>query len=123
MGAVAAVRTRWLCGSEKSPSELVTDEVRRTVTMRAQSQLVVFCFDRCAVGTSNKLTSHARLDAYELVGPVAALDEQNAIELVPEVVVWWTSGTTGWDHMATTQGLHHTQGKRHPSQERHQTRT
>ena len=83
---VAAVRALWLCGTEKCPFDFATDGDSADSENKARMDLLLSFSTADAVDIRSELTRVVRLEADRLVGPVVALAEQNAIDLVRAVV-------------------------------------
>ena len=86
MRVVAAVHALWLCGTEKCPFDFATDGDSANSENKARMDLLLSFSTADAVDIRSELTRVVRLKADRLVGPVVALAEQNAIDLVPAVV-------------------------------------
>ena len=87
MRVVAAVNALRLCGTEKCPCLTSRQTVTRW-TLRIRRGWIYFCPSRplAQVDIPSERTRVVRLEADRLVGPVVALAEQNAIDLVRAVV-------------------------------------
>ena len=85
MRVVAAVHALWLCGTEKCPFDFATDGDSANSENKARMDLLLFFSTAGAVDIRSELTRVVRLEADRLVGPVVALAEQNAIDLVRAV--------------------------------------
>ena len=86
MRVVAAVRALWLCVTEKCPFDFATDGDSANSENKARMDLLLSFSTADAVDIRSELTRVVRLEADRLVGPVVALAEQNAIDLVRAVV-------------------------------------
>ena len=87
MRVVAAVRALWLCGTAKCPFDFATDGGDSADSEnKARSDLFLSFSTAGAVDIRSGLTRVVRLEADRLVGPVVALAERNAIDLVRAVV-------------------------------------
>ena len=86
MRVVAAVRALWLCGTEKCPFDFATDGDSADSENKARMDLFLSFSTADAVYIRSELTRVVCLEADRLVGPVVALAEQNAIDLVRAVV-------------------------------------
>ena len=86
MRVVAAVHALWLCGTEKCPFDFATDGDSANSENKARMDLLLSFSTADAVDIRSELTRVVRLEADRLVGPVVALAEQNAIDLVRAVV-------------------------------------
>ena len=86
MRVVAAVHALWLCGTEKFPFDFATDGDSADSENKARMDLFLSFSTADAVDIRSELTRVVRLEADRLVGPVVALAEQNAIDLVRAVV-------------------------------------
>ena len=86
MHVVAAVHALWLCGTEKCPFDFATDGDSANSENKARMDLLLSFSTADAVDIRSELTRVVRLEADRLVGPVVALAEQNAIDLVRAVV-------------------------------------
>ena len=87
MRVVAAVHALWLCGTEKCPFDFATDGDSANSENKARMDDLLLSFSTAdAVDIRSELTRVVRLEADRLVGPVVALAEQNAIDLVRAVV-------------------------------------
>ena len=90
MRVVAAVNALWLCGTEKCPFDFATDGDSADSENKARMDLLLSFSTAGAVDIRvdirSELTCVVRLEADRLVGPVVALAEQNAIDLVRAVV-------------------------------------
>ena len=87
MRVVAAVHALQLCGTdEKCPFDFATDGDSADSENKARMDLFLSFSTADAVDIRSELTRVVRLEADRLVGPVVALAEQNAIDLVRAVV-------------------------------------
>ena len=86
MRVVAAAHALWLCGTEKCPFDFATDGDSADSENKARMDLLLSFSTADAVDIRSELTRVVRLEADRLVGPVVALAEQNAIDLVAAVV-------------------------------------
>ena len=86
MRVVAAVHALRLCGTEKCPFDFATDGDSADSEDKARMDLLLSFSTADAVDIPSERTRVVRLEADRLVGPVVALAEQNAIDLVPAVV-------------------------------------
>ena len=87
MRVVAAVHALWLCGTEKCPFDFATDDGDSADSEnKARMDLFLSFSTADAVDIRSELTRVVRPEADRLVGPVVALAEQNAIDLVRAVV-------------------------------------
>ena len=86
MRVVAAVHALWLCGTEKCPFDFATDGDSADSENKARMDLFLSFSTADAVDIRSELTRVVRLEADRLVGPVVALAEQHAIDLVRAVV-------------------------------------
>ena len=86
MRVMAAVHALWLCGTEKCPFDFATDGDSADSENKARMDLFLSFSTADAVDIRSELTRVVRLEADRLVGPVVALAEQNAIDLVRAVV-------------------------------------
>ena len=86
MRVVAAVHALRLCGTEKCPFDFATNGDSAGSENKARMDLLLSFSTADAVGIRSELTRVVRLEADRLVGPVVALAEQNAIDLVRAVV-------------------------------------
>ena len=86
MRVVAAVPALRLRGTEKCPFDFATDGDSAGSENKARMDLLLSVSTADAVDIRRELTRVFRLEADRLVGPVVALAEQNAIDLVRAVV-------------------------------------
>jgi len=86
MRVVAAVRALRLCGTAKCPFDFAADGDSADSENKARMDLLLSFSTTDAVDIRSELTRVVRPEADRLVGPVVALAEQNAIDLVPSVV-------------------------------------
>ena len=86
MRVVAAVPAQRLCGTEKRPYDIATKGDSADSENKARMDLFLSFSTADAVDIRSELTRVVRLEADRLVGPVVALAEQNAIDLVRAVV-------------------------------------
>ena len=93
MRVVAEVKALRLCGTEKCPFDFATGSDSAGSEIKARMDLLLSFSTADAVDTRSDLTRVVRLEVDRLVGPVVALAEQNAIGLVPAVVISSSSHT------------------------------
>ena len=86
MRVMAAMHALWLCGTERCPFDFATGGDSADSEIKARIDLLLFFSTAGAVDIRSELTRLVRLEADRLVGPVVALAEQNAIDLVRAVV-------------------------------------
>ena len=86
MRVMAAVHALWLCGTGKCPFGFATDGDLADSENMARMDLLSSFSTADAVDIRSELTRVVRLETDRLVGPVVALAEQNAIDLVRAVV-------------------------------------